>query len=103
MKAAEIAFKFLKRGMRQRLSISSFAALAYLAANGERTTLQIIQALGLSEGSRNRGSVLDRHVENGLISRRFLSKMKGGGGFLYSVTPKGLRVLGLKQSNEEVL
>lgn len=103
MKASEIAFKFLKRGMRHRLSISSFAALAYLASNGERSALEIIQALGLSAGTRNRVSVLDRHVAEGLISRRFLAKMKGGGGFLYSVTPKGLRVLGLKHSNGEVL
>jgi predicted transcriptional regulator len=103
MKPAEIAFQFLKRGMRYRLSISSFAALAFLANDGESTALQIMKALGLSAGTRNRVSVLDNHLENGLISRRFVAKMKGGGAFLYSVTPKGLRVLGFKVSNREVL
>lgn len=101
MTAAEIAFQFLKRGMRQRLSISSFAVLAYLAGNNDQEARQIIRALGLSECTRNRVSVLDKHLEEGLITRRFLAKKKGGGRFLYSITPKGLRVLGLKPATKD--
>ena len=94
MQAAEIAFSFLKRGLKNGLCLSRFAALAYLAANGERDRLQILLALGLSQSSRNSGSVVEKLVALRLLSRR----MGEGGKYLYSVTPDGLRVLGLKST-----
>jgi DNA-binding MarR family transcriptional regulator len=99
MQASEIAFKFLKRGLKNGLCLSRFATLAYLAANGERDRLEILDALGMSKSSRNSGSVVEKLVTLGLLSRRMVE----GGKFLYSVTPDGLRVLGLKHSNEKVL
>jgi DNA-binding MarR family transcriptional regulator len=98
MQAAEIAFSFLKRGLKNGLCLSRFAALAYLAANGERCSAEIIQALGLNESSRNRSSVMDKMVTLGLLSRRFSETNLGGRGWLYSATAEGLRVLGLKAS-----
>jgi hypothetical protein len=94
MQAAEIAFSFLKRGLKNGLCLSRFAALAYLAANGERDRVEILLALGLSQSSRNSGSVVEKLVALRLLSRRMVE----GGKYLYSVTPDGLRVLGLKST-----
>lgn len=92
MQASEIAFLFLKRGLKNGLCLSRFATLAYLAAHGEKNRLEILSALGLSQSSRNSGSVVEKLVDLGLLSRRMVE----GGKFLYAVTPNGLRVLGFK-------
>jgi DNA-binding MarR family transcriptional regulator len=94
MHASEIAFTFLKRGLQNGLCLSRFATLAYLAANGERDRLEILSALGMSQSSRNSGSVVEKLVTLGLLSRRFADHGK----YVYSVTTEGLRVLGLKSS-----
>jgi len=92
MTAAEIAFKFLMRGLQRGLCLSRFATLALLAAEGVKKRAEILEALGLSQSSRNSCSVVDKLVELKLVSRS-----KNGRSFSYEITPLGLRVLGIKK------
>lgn len=91
MTAAETAFFFLKRGLDRGLCLSRFATLAYLAAHGEKTRLEILTALGLSVSSRNSGSVVEKLVSLDLLLRR-----REGDAYSYSLSPKGYKALGLK-------
>lgn len=100
MSAAEIAFAFLVRGLKNDLCLSQYAALAWLAANGESDRLTIMRGIGRNV-TNNRDSVLRPLVGRGLVTQRVLTPEKGHEKFLHSITPAGLRVLGIRAESKE--
>jgi hypothetical protein len=97
MTAAEIAFSFLLRGIKLDLCLTQFAALCWLAANGEHDRGAIMRATGLSMSTRNSDAIVGKLVALGLVTQRLLTVpgVGGRGKFLHDITPKGLRALGL--------
>lgn len=99
MTAAQIAHTFLMRGLKAGLSLSQFAAIAWLAANESGDRIAILTGIGLTVSSTNGHSVLSRLVDLRLARKESVPTAHGGHAkLIYTITADGRRLLGLDKT-----
>lgn len=94
---AAALLRILRRPLKEHMALSSFSTLCFLAANpGEHRRSDIMNAILRRTDTRNVKHVFERLERAGLTTSRAVpGSGQGGKMILHSITPEGLKFLGL--------